>query len=160
MTWAKGNGPLLMPLLLFCRIQCVHFCIWTDGGRKELHHDGQTGTRARGNHSTGEYAPPAGPSFHRTNKYSEISFKYFCCFSMIDKTKPACKSCDTFLQNVFFLCFLPLPLCLLQDTEVERKIWLASNLAWIKIACCLLLLYSSFKNRGLKSCDRFTKIQE
>lgn len=34
------------------RIQCVYFCVRPDGGRKELHHDGQTGARTGRDHTT------------------------------------------------------------------------------------------------------------
>lgn len=58
----------------------MYFCIRTDGFRKELHHDGQTGAWTGRDHTTGKYTQngcvtkdglgswcSAGPSIHNTH---------------------------------------------------------------------------------------------
>lgn len=37
----------------FRRLQCVHLCLWADGGREVLHHDGAAGTGAAGHCASG-----------------------------------------------------------------------------------------------------------
>lgn len=49
-----GSGKM-NTVLLGSRLQRVHLCIRSDGGRKELHHDGEAGAGSGGDHPTGTF---------------------------------------------------------------------------------------------------------